>query len=175
MTKNPDGRLQVIPGRLVKLRTFKRKRESGRARLSQFIRTTSADSEAQGEAEGFFEERADGLAFAEGGWVFAARDKPIRSAGGAIPKGGLPLSLSAELCAGRGMVGRDWRTNGRRKKEAGGGWKAARNRGPEEGKRQNGKAEENDGKSLAGKLPRHCAVAGDAHRGRECKLHEAAF
>jgi hypothetical protein len=60
--------LHGIPGRLVKLRTFKQEyNKSGNLkRVSKFIRTTFTGSQAWGETESIFRTRMDVLTFVMG-------------------------------------------------------------------------------------------------------------
>jgi hypothetical protein len=79
-------RLQGIPGRFVKLRTFKEElgdRERRRG-TPNFFRTTSADSQAWGEAEDVFKERMGVLTFAKsraGLWRKRLKAKWLRRGG----------------------------------------------------------------------------------------------
>jgi hypothetical protein len=67
--------------------------------------------------------------------AFAALDETNSANAGVVPKRNCPFPFLQRKVEGRGMVGRDWRTNGFGKTEEGGRRKTAWNRGPEESKR----------------------------------------
>jgi len=104
--------------------------------------------------------------------AFAATGTPIRRNLGVISRRDCPPSFSTERVHDRGMVGRDWRTNGGGKTEAGGN-QAAWSRFAEASSRPRDKAGEQIGRQDAGRSLRgdgQVAVGGHPIRRRQqCK------